>query len=925
MRYTVRFVSLLLVAGLLAGCPFLDPSGNHRFTTADPNNRFHEPLLDAPANETDGEGEDFELGSGEEREVVEPDVIRRDGNLLYVLNQHRGLSIVDLDEQRLLAQVPTMGYPRDLYLVGDRAYVLVAGAMVLNPEAGEEELLEYNIQSQLYVVDVSTPASAAVLGRFGLDGDLQDSRLVGDVLYAISAEYTWSWVEDAVVKQQQSASWVTSVNVADPDNIYEADNLSFAGFGDVIQATNFAIFVAAPDQNAHTTNITYIDISDPAGAIVVRGTTAVPGKVPDRFKMDAYNGVLRVVSNTWRPERDVYVTTVDLADPDNLSTLGHTSIAGAAGETLFATRFDGPKAYVVTFLVVDPLFVLDLSDPANPIVAGELEVPGWSTHIEPQGDRLVALGVDDTDGRQVKVSLYDVSTPTAPAELDVISFGEGWAWSTAYNDVKAFTVLEDTLIVPFNGWSEEGGFDRLQFISYDRNSLHLRGHVDLQGNILRSFDYGGAFYGVTTEQVATIEGPNLDSLAVTGAVTLAEYVSHVLPLAQGGRAEIITRHDSGDTIVRCLDAEGHALGDTQVAMRTVLQAFATGDAVLLVATANEGESRYEVVKVDCTDPSAPSAAELAVTVPPYYPPWRWRPYPPMIDGPVLSADAAEVDSKMMARPPYYWPNTEPEHVFLAGNYLVLRCRQTDFDTTLGDHSAQQGYAVVDIAGFAWDRTVGLGFEEIVGVNGAKDNIYVTTKQEAASVPGRPRAAFYMREIAPDAEEAGPAANVPGAFLDYDPANGILLTQDQQYRLDNAMEYAIKSTRWDGGPVAELVDSFVLPQYYGGIEVSNGYVYIAANDDVFAVQGVRTETDGELAGAGKLPISRNYGYLAGANGPTAYALVGGRLLVPGDFSAEPPVAMTPVPLQAGVVSMRFDDTTAYLALGYAGSMTLPAMP
>ena len=84
-------------------------------------------------------------------------------------------------------------------------------------------------------------------------------------------------------------------------------------------------------------------------------------------------------------------------------------------------------------------------------------MPGWSTHIEPQGDRLIALGVDDTDGRRVSVSLFDVTDPANPGLIDRESFGEDWAWSSAYDDVKAFTVLEDTLIVPFSGYSSESG------------------------------------------------------------------------------------------------------------------------------------------------------------------------------------------------------------------------------------------------------------------------------------------------------------------------------------------------------------------------------------------------------------------------------------------------------------------------------------
>ena len=38
----------------------------------------------------------------------------------------------------------------------------------------------------------------------------------------------------------------------------------------------------------------------------------------------------------------------------------------ASGDSLYATRFDGARAYIVTYFTVDPLFVIDLSDPSAP-------------------------------------------------------------------------------------------------------------------------------------------------------------------------------------------------------------------------------------------------------------------------------------------------------------------------------------------------------------------------------------------------------------------------------------------------------------------------------------------------------------------------------------------------------------------------------
>ena len=481
--------------------------------------------------------------------MVGPDVIRRDGDLLFVLNQYRGLSIVDLGEEKLLSQTPTFGYPRDLYLVDDLAYVLVSYAQDVSFEEGS---FRVQYESKLYVFNVADPTQVVRQSVFNFDGDLVDSRLVGSVLYAVCSDYSWyegygegAVIDTAAAEKSYGATWAISVNIADPEAVRIVDTVQFEGYGNLIQATNYAIFSVTNDYSTNDSAITYIDIEDPEGDMIVRATVTAPGYMADRFKMDAWNGVLRVVTNAWDTVRNTYVTTFDITEPDTMAQLGQAVLENASGETTYATRFDGDRAYIVTYLTKDPLFVLDLTDPAEPRVTGELTIPGWSTHIEPRGNRLIALGVDDQGGWRVMVSLFDVSDPANPQRLDYASFGEGWSWSEAYGDVKAFSVLDDMILVPFSGWnSGSGGYDRLQFISYDADALTVQGYVDLQGSALRSFRDGGSYYAVTREQVAVIDAENLAAPQIVNSVTLAENVADVAPLSNGWAVEVVTRYDS---------------------------------------------------------------------------------------------------------------------------------------------------------------------------------------------------------------------------------------------------------------------------------------------------------------------------------------------------------------------------------------------
>src|SRR5262249_23696593 len=124
--------------------------------------------------------------------------------------------------------------------------------------------------------------------------------------------------------------------------------------------------------------------------------------------------------------------------PGDIVKLGDLELG--QGEQLHATRFDGNLVYVVTFFRIDPLWVVDLSQPANPHLPGSIQVPGWSTYLAPLGPRLVTVGVQST---RVAVSLFDVHVPAKPAALSQVLLGQNYSWSEANNDEKAFTVLPD--------------------------------------------------------------------------------------------------------------------------------------------------------------------------------------------------------------------------------------------------------------------------------------------------------------------------------------------------------------------------------------------------------------------------------------------------------------------------------------------------
>jgi hypothetical protein len=127
------------------------------------------------------------------------------------------------------------------------------------------------------------------------------------------------------------------------------------------------------------------------------------------------------------------------------------------GEQIYSVRFIGEAAYVVTFRQTDPLYTIDLADPTNPRVVGELKILGYSAYLHPVGDGLLlGIGQDATDTGQVKgtqVSVFDVRDPADPRRIDQFTLSEGSSSQVEY-DHHAFLYWEQTglAMIPVQQW-----------------------------------------------------------------------------------------------------------------------------------------------------------------------------------------------------------------------------------------------------------------------------------------------------------------------------------------------------------------------------------------------------------------------------------------------------------------------------------------
>jgi len=894
------------------------------------------------------EDEEAISGEGKNRELVEPDVIRRSDNLLYILNQYRGLTIVDLATETLLSQTPTVGFPRDLYLIDDKAYVLVSYAQTVRYEKNQFQVENGSI---LYLFDVSDPEEVILENKFTFDGDLVDSRLVGTILYAVCSDYSYYEADDdtpvfntASANKSYGTTWAISVNTADPANVVLVDRVNFGGYGNLIQATNSAIFCVNNDYNTNNSIITYVDINDPDGAIRVRGAVDVPGYMADRFKMDVWDGVLRVVTNTWFPERNTLITTFDLSDPDNLIELGQALLESASGETVYATRFDQSRAYIVTYLTKDPLFVVDLSDPSNPEVSGKLEIPGWSTHIEPRGDRLIALGVDDEGGWRVMVSLFDVSNPEDPQRLDYVSFGDGWSWSSAYDDVKSLSVFDDMVLVPFSGWNGgSGGYDRLQFVSWNEQQLNTQGFVDLQGSVVRSFAWSDRYYAVTQEQLAVIDGDDIAQPVVENSLSLAENISDIVPLGEGWFAEIITRYDANDTLIKLKHLDGREGGEVELPYTGFSASFVWNQQLIISGSFWEYEpdyqSYYRVVGVDCSEVDHPLLRrEWNVKLEPGWFGGRGGGYYyPMMD-------------VMMRR--YYYPyySSTNDYAVLAGDYLVLRGYGSTFETVLGNSKPQQGLALIDLAREdSAIEYVGLGYDHVRNVRSAEGFIYISTEKVLQYLDNYyPLSACYLQVLDPVSMEITEAVNVPGTFFYKSPNSQVIVLEDSQYTNNYNVVTLLRSGELQHFEKFILRDSELMPYLSDDVKIDGnnivylGYAYaISYTEESGADSLIREDTivqqereEGYKMGVLRLTddgrfirgTTHNFGWiwssLLGVKNSQAFLSVSGAAVASFDLDTDPYQMLSLTPVMGYPSTLRFSEDHAYMPLGYSGSLIVP---
>ena len=396
-------------------------------------------------------------GNGNAVAAQQSDIWQIRGERVFFFNQYRGLQVLELSDPMQPTRLGTLRLPAS----GEQMFVLDEAASQLALLGRSNDAANPG-KAALWTVQLDAAGRPSLSGQILLNGSVLDSRLIGSTLHVLSVEWGGFANSPDGLVGTTSGAWgsrvlLTSLDLSNPAQPQSLGTLTWDGAQTaVLQDAGDCLLVATTGYGAggEQRALRVLDLS--GRAPVERKTLTPRGWVQDKFKIGRVGDSVVVISQDfslgWQA-RQTWVETFPISG-EATALQGSVEIVDARGESLYATRLDGDRLYAVTFLQVDPLFVIDLSNPAEPVVQGQLKIPGFSTYIEPLGDRLLCVG---RENQQVAIKLFDVADAANPAVVSELLLGSegGYSWSEANYDEKAVAWLPEQglLMVPFqSGW-----------------------------------------------------------------------------------------------------------------------------------------------------------------------------------------------------------------------------------------------------------------------------------------------------------------------------------------------------------------------------------------------------------------------------------------------------------------------------------------
>lgn len=511
--------------------------------------------------------------------VDEADIIKTDGKYIYIIGNDN-LYIVETNDgktnivSKLNAQekIGDKQYHfQEMYLSNNKLIIIKGvsqyydyGSMDIMPRY----YLGGNQEVAIGVYDVTDKANPFKINELSQSGSYISSRLINNYLYVTTNHYIYNdIVEDdfttyipqiksektetiavddiLILPNPDSKSYLTVTGMdinnsnkfisskavlGSSSNIYaDLDNLYVSGYS------------SEKINNTYVSKTSLVKFSMNNGVLNIDATGSVNGNILNQFSMDEYNGNFRIVttSNDYTIlEKEEVISEDDTISSDIAPDINQTKnnlyvldkdlkiigkIEGLAkGERIYSVRFDKEIAYFVTFKQVDPLFVVDLSNPNNPNIKSELKIPGFSEYLHVYDEKyLFGLGREaDKDGKTtgMKISMFDIQNKEDVKEKYKLVIGDQYSWSESSYNHKAILVSKDKNIIgfPINNdyvayrFIDNVGFEKIGEIkfSYDEE-YYFYGSV--RGLYINDYLYASNQFKLISLNLSTLEsGDTLD-------------------------------------------------------------------------------------------------------------------------------------------------------------------------------------------------------------------------------------------------------------------------------------------------------------------------------------------------------------------------------------------------------------------------------
>ena len=466
---------------------------------------------------------DYSTTNTQEENVDEADIVKTDGEYIYYVSNNK-VFIVKADNLEVVSEIYLSTEKEtlrisEIYIKENKLVILGNGYLLQEPEISSENT-EDSVRvnsigvAKAFVFDIEDKTNPEKLREVSLEGRYMDSRMVEDNLYLISRKtaYWYDGVEDYTILPALGDS-VTSNEIKRVDctdiiyfegtddssfmivggfNINSDEEVSvetFFGAGEQIYASENNLYLTQTNYEdyVYNTRIYKFKLNNSRIELLAKGT--VNGNVNDQFSMDEYDGNLRIATTSvivLEPEKTeeyspgimrttrAKTTTVNnlYVLNENLEEIGRLEDL-APDEKIYSARFIGDVGYIVTFKQIDPLFVIDLSDPTNPIVKGELKIPGYSSYLHPYDENhVIGIGYNTeengyggTVNTTMKMSMFDVSDLENPQEIFNVDIGTDYAYSEITYNHKVLLYKKSENLIGFpvttrsnNYYNSENGF-----------------------------------------------------------------------------------------------------------------------------------------------------------------------------------------------------------------------------------------------------------------------------------------------------------------------------------------------------------------------------------------------------------------------------------------------------------------------------------